>query len=500
MSPIKAPKPPERGTSSHPPPDHFSDSLIAAVIKQLEAGKSVRRKLPSGSYLHMDRQVPFLVVYRQATMNDSSIVENLLRGEASYLVLHNGRRLGKSAVKLVSAISEYLGSVFGACIIIEIWSEYSDNFSAITPPFRPAFRIVTPRNDSLLSTARALEKGLSQIKVQRLSSHIIQDENSKPWRPDAPRLVPASLANQIHCHFLGIGIRPVYLDGDNGETFPLIRRIIHRGLGRAIRKTVFEFMRENTTQRPPHFHALGPNRLGKLVWEVDKKLAQIIEGFDFLLSVTPINVEHVWSRFKRARFEIEPKFIYRSLPINPAMLKYNLYKIPIERIDDPALEALFIAQRMELDRKLTMLSDRGTRRFLYGSLQLYGRVDDGLRETAISIMKHVPAKERPTRKEHQLGAVEFANRAREEIRCYANQTDKFTGQVKIRDDIVGMLVSNGNLLIGSQIKVADDRVKSLLAHEIGTHMVTYVNGKEHNDFISRSLRLRAKIPHCQTAY
>ena len=36
--------------------------------------------------------------------------------------------------------------------------------------------------------------------------------------------------------------------------------------------------------------------------------------------------------------------------------------------------------------KLTMLGDRGTRNFLYGSLQLYGRVDDTLLQVAREVL------------------------------------------------------------------------------------------------------------------
>jgi len=49
--------------------------------------------------------------------------------------------------------------------------------------------------------------------------------------------------------------------------------------------------------------------------------------------------------------------------------------------------------------------------------------------------------------------------------------------VEIRDDVVGVLVSHGNLLLNSRQKVAEDRVEALLAHEIGTHILTYFNGQ-----------------------
>ena len=49
--------------------------------------------------------------------------------------------------------------------------------------------------------------------------------------------------------------------------------------------------------------------------------------------------------------------------------------------------------------------------------------------------------------------------------------------MQLRDDTVGLMVSRGNLLIGSEIKIHPSRVDALLQHEVGTHIVTYFNGK-----------------------
>ena len=459
------------------PPAGVSDPMIAAIVKRLEAGQSVRRKLPSGGYLHLDRQVPFLLVYRRPVGETSNAAEQLLRGEASYLIVDGKRRLNKSTVTLVSSIADSLAKSFGAFLLVEIWTDTTDEFAEITPGLRPAFRILTQRSDALSASTLALKKALSQISVQRSQARVMLTESTKPWSPGLPRLVPAAFARRIGCRYLGVGIRPVYQDVETGETFPQIQRILHRGLGRAIRRAVFKFTGDQTTQRPPHFHALGPRSLVKLVWKVDQELAEITEDFDFLLGVTPVNADQCWSTFKRKRFEVQPRFIYRPLPVDPALVKRQLFRIPIEKIEDPALEALFRAQRMELERKLTMLSDRGSRRFLYGSLQLYGRVEEPLLTAAKYILERVPVRSRGQSAVRQLNAVEFAARAEEEIRYYRDRDPRVWSRVEIRDDVVGVLVSHGNLLVNRRQKVAEDRVVPLLAHEIGTHVLTYFNGQ-----------------------
>src|SRR3546814_4275067 len=49
--------------------------------------------------------------------------------------------------------------------------------------------------------------------------------------------------------------------------------------------------------------------------------------------------------------------------------------------------------------------------------------------------------------------------------------------VRVRDDIDGILVSRGILHINKNFQVSEERAFSLLQHEVGTHIVTYYNGK-----------------------
>ena len=158
-------------------------------------------------------------------------------------------------------------------------------------------------------------------------------------------------------------------------------------------------------------------------------------------------------------------------------MKRHLDRIPIEKVEDPALEALFRAQQLELDRKITMLGDRGTDRFLYGSLQLYGKVTDGLLETAREILERISPRSRDESARAALDARAFATRAEEEIRYYRDRDPRVWSRVEIRDDVVGLLVSDGNLLIDRRLQVPTSRVEALLAHEIGTHVLTYFNGQ-----------------------
>ena len=136
--------------------------------------------------------------------------------------------------------------------------------------------------------------------------------------------------------------------------------------------------------------------------------------FDYLLQLTPVNPNAAWKQFQRERFEKVPEFHYRPLPVDPAILKRDLYKIPIERVEDPALHRLFQEKQEELELKLTMLRDRDTPQFLYESLQLFGGVSDDLLKLANDVLNQLSGKGGKEKGRH-LDAHEFAKLAEDGI-------------------------------------------------------------------------------------
>ncbi|NQT37773.1 MAG: DUF1704 domain-containing protein, partial [Planctomycetes bacterium] len=227
-----------------------------------------------------------------------------------------------------------------------------------------------------------------------------------------------------------------------------------------------------------HYYALGRRAMVKAVWEVDRRMADVSDSFDFLLQCTPINTESAWGQFKRAGFEKAPTFYYRPLAVEPELLKRRLHTIPIERIEDPTLAHLFRQRQDELDRRITMLADVGTPRFLLGSLQIYPDVEPSLLIQANRLLEAIPSRQRGKAVGRQWDASAFAKRALAEIEYYRQRYPEFSATVAIRNDIYsGMLVSGGDLLVGRHTRIPADRVDALVQHEIGTHLVTYYNGR-----------------------
>jgi uncharacterized protein (TIGR02421 family) len=165
------------------------------------------------------------------------------------------------------------------------------------------------------------------------------------------------------------------------------------------------------------------------------------------------------------------------MPAEPVMLKRNLFKAPVERVEDPALGQILREKIDDLDRQITMLQDRNTSRFLHESIQLFGGVEDELFDLAVEILERVPSRSRDESSKGQLTPQQFAQRAAEEIEEFRRQHPEITADVQVRSDVTGLMVSQGNLLVGAGMRVPPSRVEALIQHEVGTHVLTYHNGR-----------------------
>lgn len=455
----------------------LTPELVAEVCERLARNQRVRRSLPSGGRLHIDRQLPFLCVYRQPPDFKDAGTERLVSGEAAYLIAPGGNESRSGVAHLVREVVRTLSAEFGAFLLVEIWAAPDGgkaNDPAV-PTVLPTFTIHAPRT-GLSRTLDALESRLKRIKILKQGVEVSVVRDAKTHPPLMRPLLSKADAKQLNCSIIGIEMPPVYRKANSTAEFPLVARALRRSVSVALRQAYFEFARSRTTHRPAHFHSLGRRAVVKAVWEIDRQLADVSNQFDYLLQLTPVNTTSAWKQFQRDRFQRVPEFHYRPLPVDPATLKRQLYKIPIGRIEDPALQRLFQEKQDELELKLTMLRDRDTRRFLYESLQLFGGVSDPLLDLAKELLRHLTGKG-PRETGAPLDAEAFAARAEQEFAVYREACPDFKASARVAHDVSGLIVSRGKLLINSDLQLPPSRVDALLAHEVGTHLLTYYNGR-----------------------
>ena len=463
----------------------INQEFIADVAARAGTDERVRRALPGGGKLHLDRRLPFLCVYRKPAGQEDVGTDQLISSEAAVLVASGDARSMKRLPELVRGLVEELSAHFGGFLVVEVWSGSDEEVAASVhaesgepiPP-SPGFRITRPKRRVPESTLETLAKSLGKVRVHKQSAAVIVDEQGGVCPPGLKPLMTPAEAKRLGCHPLGLEVRPIYRDPATGRVYPAVLRRLRRGVGRALKQAFFTFAYAHTRIRPQHYYSLGRRSVVKAVWEVDRRLAEIDGSFDLLLQATPVNAEAAWYEFKRARYERPPVFHYRPVGVEPTLLKRRLYEVPIERIDDPTLAHIFREKQDELGRSITMLADVGTRRFLPGSLQVYGGVDSALRTLAVELLERIPPRSRDGSLGRQLDARAFARRAEEEIGHYRRCYPEFAATVAVRDDLYsGLLVSRGHLLVGRKAKVPAGRVDALLQHEVGTHLVTYYNGR-----------------------
>jgi uncharacterized protein (TIGR02421 family) len=205
---------------------------------------------------------------------------------------------------------------------------------------------------------------------------------------------------------------------------------------------------------------------------IDRELADIALGYRFLLDVTPVDLIGVRRRF--VDDGEAPEFSYRPLEDDVAVVADRLAKVAAQTVEDATLSHLVRAKQREVALQLEMLRCRGSTDFLPLSIELYGAVSPSLLATAEHLLDEI---ELPARDGQQaLDAVTFARRVETELDRYRAVFPEIEVRVDVRDDGTGVLFTNGVLLIASTARVPISRVDALLQHEVGTHVVTYVNG------------------------
>ncbi|MBW3578637.1 MAG: DUF1704 domain-containing protein [Actinobacteria bacterium] len=437
--------------------------LADDVCARLRAGGLVHRDLPGGR-VHIDRPQPFLAVHRTVGAG-STAAERLVRSHGSYLVVA-GDRL-ELARTLTRALAGELTDRFGSVLVLEAWggSEHGET----------TFRVHAPAAD--VPAVTTLCEGLEQVQVAGITPRVERWDARAPTAPTLQPVLTADDVRRLGCLLVGLEIPPVFRDRESGAELPLVLRDLQGQLTRVVHDALFVFTQVQTSYRPLDARALGRRMVLGAAREVDEELAAIATAIDFLLAATPVNADEAWTAFEDAGFDVEPVFRYRPLSVDPDVLKRRLYAVRVEDVEDPTLATLFRAKRREVDRRITMLEDRGSPAFLYGSLQLHGGVDDALRSLANAVLARIDPAARDTDADASVDAHSFAAAARAELAHYRRDAPDVDAVVTVRDDVSGVLVSEGDLLVGSHGRFARSRVEPLIQHEIGTHVVTHVNGR-----------------------
>lgn len=456
-------------------PSIITANQVQDISDRLRRNVPVRRTLPDGGRIHIDRQLPFLILYRPPHDAIDAGTARFAKGEASYLIAPRRRKHRAQVTALLEAVAATMSEVFGGFLIIEIWAGPHRVASNGPTPEAPGFRIVTPRRDVSLPSVTRLVRRLQRVRTLGTAAQVELVPGGRLSPPGMPRISRTFGTARSDVRLIGVEVRPIYQDSSTGEEYPVVGRAIHRQLSKALQQAAYEFALHQTRHRPRHYQALGRRAYVRAASRVDADLAKVSDAFDLLLAVSPVNTDQAYRAFRRSHHSRPPSFRYRHLDVDPTALQRVLYAIPVERVEDPTLEAIFREKQRELSLQLDLLSDRGSPRFLHTSVALYGDVDKDMAETAADLLDRIQRQETPVRR-RLVDANSFAARAAAEIDKYRQVYPGIAAKVEVRDDLTSLMVSRGSVLVGSRMRIPENRVEPLIQHEVGTHVVTYWNG------------------------
>ena len=243
-------------------------------------------------------------------------------------------------------------------------------------------------------------------------------------------------------------------------------------------QAVAAYVEASGLEAPASHRSLGRRAFVDAVTRADRAMDKIASAFDFLLAVTPINSQAAWSEFEAGGFKEAPKFFYRPLQFEVSEEKRKLFSIPLDQLEDPLLETLYLEKQQELDLQLSMIAARETRRFADIGRALYGAVEPDLLRSAKAILEHDAIRKGAGRRRGAMVDCDgVVTAAREMIGEYRRMHPEFDASVEVRSDLpAGLMVSANRLLVSRATSIAARRLPALLSHEVGVHLLTYFNG------------------------
>ncbi len=433
---------------------------LASSFDELQFGPrgELRETFATSGRIHLDRWLPFLLVHRSDSPQES-IGRKIALNSPAYLIW--SPEDDAEAESALGLLVERLSDEVGPVLLVEL-SDAPFEPQQEDSPKLPKFEVGVAASKQRPSQAalEAVTSALQDVEIELRQAEVRTDDLGAP-------LLEVDGAQRLSLTIPQIHRAP------NGRIYPQLSHELVAALIDCILCAAAAFMGEASDARPRHFRSLGRSAFLTAALKADKKLDAIARSYDFLLSISPINTAEVRERFFGEGEQSTPEFRYRPLTVDPDLVKRDLYDIDLSILEDLLLEQLLCEKRREIDMQLTMLATRNSPAFRAASMLLYGAVTDELLATARTILEQVKPKRTAN---GSFDASEVAAAAVELVERYRSIDNRFEARVEVRDDVSGLLVSGDRLMISSDSKIAANRLDPLLSHEVSVHLLTYFNG------------------------
>lgn len=457
-----------------------SPDWLDEALDCLATDKAIRKDFGEDERLHIDRPLPFLAVYI-TDGKEGRAARDVATAHASYLITQNE----ETALTIIAALGPVLEKRFGAFLVIDIGELERDMVIGDDAPFLPPFEIRIAERGGTFA-AKAADAMAGGIDIRNVKFRTPQVERGELDRD----FIVAPVAESAGFPTVAIRFAPIYRQPASQTVFPDLRERLVANIFDACLKACAAFVEATGGRKLTTHRALGRKAFVDAVSRADRSIDEVASSFDFLLAVTPINAAAAWNAFEASSFKAPPVFLYRPLTLQVEAEKRKLFSIAFDRFEDPVLHQLYREKQQELDLQLSMISARETVRFVEYGRALYGPVEHRLLQEALDILActadHAGEDDDPGGPGHHEWQ-DIAAAAEAMIAGYRTVYPGFEAGIDIRHDLpAGLLVTSGKLLIARSTIIAANRLEALLSHEIGVHLLTYVNGSAQGLRLFRS--------------
>ena len=440
---------------------HRAEAVEAEIVTPF------RLRLPRGGRAHVDRLLPFLILNRGG--GPDSLAARVAAISPTYVIWPGPE--DREAVAAAERIALAAHAEYPQVLIVSLYDLPRDTSLDEDLPKLEAFnaRLSASSDAPAQAAAKRLSEALEKIEIDLRTCCV--EHVSEAWFESGIEDLVRRLPWLSH---VSLGLPQTYRVPGKETVYPQLLHELEISVFDALLQASHAFLAEIAPGAPKSHRALGRRSFIAAARSVDSKLLRVSTSFDFLLSVSPINSEAAYDKFKADKFDVPPTFRYRPLTVDPDLAKRALYAIELRRVEDPVLEKLFAEKRRELDQQLTMLSCRNSGDFRYLSLTLYEPVEPELLASAREILATIPGDRHAG---EAIGADLVRKAARGLIADYRKANPEFSGRVAVRQDIpAGLMVSGRTLMISQSTRMPRHRLDALLQHEVSIHLLTHVNG------------------------
>lgn len=212
--------------------------------------------------------------------------------------------------------------------------------------------------------------------------------------------------------------------------------------------------------------------------KVDAALVALDIKIDWLHYLSPLGNDTMWQDFVDSGYRQVAPLRYPELPADYASIYTQLNQLPVDKVEDTLLQILLQEKQNELKLQTELVLARNQKSFTAVSTELFGGLEPALTVCAKKILQRLtPEVENAQPEVGYVGCDAVLAAAHKELEFYREQAPDLLATAQAEADLNSMMmVHHGHFRVASSVRLPRQRVAPLMAHEIGTHVVTRYNG------------------------